>query len=51
MIDVVVTDQTGLFEKITGALAVTGLNILVPEPSPERTMVSMSSMWKEWGHC
>jgi [protein-PII] uridylyltransferase len=28
VIDVVVTDQTGLFEKITGALAVTGLNIL-----------------------
>lgn len=28
VIDVVVTDQTSLFEKITGALAVTGLNIL-----------------------
>ena len=28
VVDVVITDQTGLFEKITGALAVTGLNIL-----------------------
>ena len=31
----VVTDQPGLFEKITGALAITGLNILDPVPSPE----------------
>ncbi|NDH17496.1 MAG: hypothetical protein EBY48_10565 [Opitutae bacterium] len=28
IVDVVVTDQPGLFEKITGALAITGLNIL-----------------------
>ncbi len=28
VVDVVITDQPGLFEKITGALAVTGLNIL-----------------------
>ena len=28
VVDVVITDQSGLFEKITGALAVTGLNIL-----------------------
>ena len=28
VVDVVVTDQSGLFEKITGALAITGLNIL-----------------------
>ena len=28
VIDVVIKDQSGLFEKITGALAVTGLNIL-----------------------
>jgi [protein-PII] uridylyltransferase len=28
IVDVVITDQNGLFEKITGALAVTGLNIL-----------------------